>query len=876
MNAPLTELVVQEVLLANLARSDDRPFLTLLHADQAAESFSYGALLARAAAWAGLYRARGLGVGDRVVVVLRHSVDLYAAYLGALVAAMVPAMFAHPSPKLAEREYFRTVGTLLENSRARLIVTYPELAPKFAPLLASLPTFDGAVVPDDLPQELAEIADAVATAAPDDPACLQYSSGTTGLKKGVVISHRALLWQLRAYGAAIGATERDVIVSWLPLYHDMGLIACFFLPIVLRSRLVAMSPFDWVRRPAMWAEAVSEHRGTLSWLPNFAYNFMARNVAKDGAYDLASLRGVVNCSEPVLAASHDAFLERFASYGFTPEALAVAYAMAETTFAATSAGFGRAPAEDWIDGALFARTGRARTVALDAPGARRLVSSGRALAETEIAILDDSASELGDRRLGEIALRSPCLFAEYDGNPAATAAVLQDGRYLTGDLGYRANGELFVVGRKEDMIIVGGQNVYPQDIEVLLAGVAGVIAGRAVAIGVEDPESGTEKLVVLAETEIDAAGHDDLKHRIHRRIAEASEVVPADIRLVAPKWLKKSTSGKLSRNANRARYLELAAADRPAGDDLRDKLRRAVLTEIRRLPSAAAGQIGDDQALISSGLIDSFGIVNLLQAIEAATGVTIPDAVAAEVAAIDSITSLVETVGRLQQGTAPLAPVGPVPTSADDIQLWAADYAGTPRYKPGFWTWYYKLVFRRFGIRYGRGLRVLGPLLLRLDGNPRNIELGDNVLLMPWVDLKVREEGKIILGHGAVLDTMVRLVAANDARLQLGDRAQIGIASVINAGADVIIGRDTVTAGYCSIIASEHKFDSRTSIMSQGYCHDPVYIGADVWLAANVLIRRGSRIGDGAVIAAQAVVKRDVPAFAVVAGNPARIIKSRR
>ena len=716
------------------------------------------------------------------------------------------------------------------------------------------------------------------------PGAVQYSSGTTGLKKGVAITHRALLWQIRAYGAAIAASERDVVVSWLPLYHDMGLIACFFLPIVLRCRLVAMSPFDWVRRPALWAEAVTEYRGTLSWLPNFAYNFMARNVAERDTYDLASLRGLVNCSEPVSAASHDAFVARFAAHGFKASAISVAYAMAETTFAATSGGFGRAPAIDWIDDAEFARTGHARVVEPGSPQARRLVGSGQPLAETEIAILDDHGNPSGDRQRGEITLRSPSLFSQYDDNPTATAAALKDGRYLTGDLGYLADGELFVVGRKKDMIIVGGQNIYPQDIEALLNDVVGVIAGRAAVIGIDDRDAGTQKLVVLAETALGADEHRDLVQRIHQRISEASDVVASDVRMVPQKWLQKSTSGKLSRNANRTKYLAMISAEQPArapitpvpADNLRDKVREVVRRELTRMPAASRTAIDDEQALISSGLIDSFGLVNLLQALEAGTGTAIPDSAAADMTAIDSIDRLVETIDRLQRGDAPPGPVGTVPSCPGDIRLTDPNYAGKPRGKAGFWTWYYRLVFRRLGIRFGSGLRVLGPLLLRLDGEPRNIQIGDNVTLMPWVDLKVREQGRIILGHGAMLDSMVRLVAANQARVQLGDRVTIGMGTIVNAGADVIIGTGTMTAGYCGIVASDHNMVGRKDIKSQGFSHDPIYIGADVWLAASTLISRGSRIGNGAVISAQSVVKGDVPAFTVAAGNPARVIKSRQ
>ncbi len=892
MNAPRLERTIPEMLVGNLARGADDDFLTLLHADRATETLSYGELLGRAAAWANLYRARDLGGGDRVIVILRHSVDLYAAYLGAICCGVVPAMFAHPSPKVSEQDYFRTVGTLLGNSKARLLVTYPQLVPALAELVDRLPTFDGVLAPDDLrhancsePKAWPDVVDTITpgvAAGPDDTAFLQYSSGTTGLKKGVAISHRALLWQIRAYGAAIGANERDVVVSWLPLYHDMGLVACLFLPILLRCRLVAMSPFDWVRRPALWAEAVTEYRATLGWLPNFAYNFMASNVAECDTYDLASLRGLVNCSEPISAASHDAFVARFAAHGFRATAISVAYAMAETTFAATSGGFGRTPTIDWIDDAEFTRTGRARAVEAGTASARRLVSSGQALPETEVVILDDHGNPGGDRRLGEIALWSPCLLAAYDDNPTATATALQDGRYLTGDLGYLADGELFVVGRKTDMIIVGGQNIYPQDIEALLNDVVGVVAGRVVVIGIDDHDAGTQKLVVLAEAT--SGGDDrDLVQRIHQRIAERSDVAASDIRIVAHKWLEKTTSGKFSRNANRAKYLAMISAEQPARaaishtscDSLRDKVRQAVRRELSRMPATSGTKVDDNQALISSGLIDSFGLVNLLAALEAGTGTAIPDSAAADMTAIDTIDRLVETIDRLQSGDTPPLPIGSVPTEPGDIALIDPNYAGTPRCRAGFWTWYYQLVFRRFGIRFGRGLRVLGPLLLRLDGDPRNIQIGDNVTLMPWVDLKVREQGRIILGHGTMLDSMVRLVAANQARVQLGDRVTIGMGTIVNAGADVVIGTGTMTAGYCGIVASDHNMAGRNDIRSQGFSHDPIYIGADVWLAASTLISRGSRIGDGAVISAQSVVKGDVPAFTVAAGNPARVIKSR-
>lgn len=871
MNAHWSDGTLPGVLAANAARMDGRPFLTLVDADGAETAFSYGDLLDLAAGWADRYRAHGLVPGDRVVVVLRHGIDLYAAYAGALLAGLVPAMFAHPSPKFSEDAYFATVHDLLAGSAAKALVVYPELAPKLGALVHSLPGFETLLVPQASPvpgrhRPVPFVHD------PDSPAFLQYSSGTTGLKKGVVITHRALLWQVNAYADTIGAGEDDCIVSWLPLYHDMGLIACFFLPLVRRVRLVALSPFDWVRRPAMWNAAVARHRATLSWLPNFAYSFMAGAVPP-GSGDLSSLRGVVNCSEPLLAASHDAFTARFAADGFRPEALAGSYAMAEATFAVTSGGFGVPLRTECVDTAALARSHVARPLAQG----RRLVSSGVALPDTTIRILDEAGTPLPERHVGEIEIALPSLFHGYDNNPRASAEALVDGRYRTGDLGYLAEGHLFVTGRKRDLVIVGGKNIYPHDIEAIACNVDGVVPGRAVALGLVDESAGTEQLVVLAESERPVADWPALALAIGAAIAARSEVAAHDVRIVAPRTLRKSTSGKLARGANLELYRDLAApAHAPApvapavsaGPSLREQVRRLVIDDVLR-----GRPCDDDASLIRAGRIDSFAIVNLILGLETRFGVRIPERVAGDPAALDSIAAIAVTVARLREGGDDAAATPEL--TRDAIPMVTDTPVALSSKRAGFWTWYYRFTFRRLGIRYGEGLRVLGPLLLRPDGDPRNIVLGRGVTLMPWVDLKVRENGRIVLGDGCAIDTTARLVAANDAEIRLGDRAQVAFASIINAGADVIIGRDSATAGHCTIIASEHRYDSREPIMRQGYRHAPVLIGADVWLASGVLVSAGARIGNGAVIAAHSTVSGAIPDYAVAAGNPARVIRSR-
>jgi acyl-CoA synthetase (AMP-forming)/AMP-acid ligase II len=336
----------------------------------------------------------------------------------------------------------------------------------------------------------------------------------------------------------------------------MGLIAGFLLPLLHRVPLVLMSPFEWVRAPQRLLQAVSRYRGTLSWLPNFAYNFCAQKIRDEdlAGLDLGSWRAVINCSEPMRWPSHQMFLERLRPHGLMQEALATCYAMAENVFAVTQGGIESPVVVDEIDLALLTSTGSARKVP---PGQGfRMLSAGRPLPETEIHILDTERRPVGERQLGEIALRSRCLLTGYYHRPDLTDKAFHDGWYLTGDLGYQADGELFVTGRRKELIIVGGKNVYPQDIEELAGEVPGVHPGRVVAFGVFNDDLGTEDIVVVAEVD-DAEGAERrrIADGIRASVARGSDVVVRQVRVVDPRWIVKTSSGKLARQANRDKYL---------------------------------------------------------------------------------------------------------------------------------------------------------------------------------------------------------------------------------------------------------------------------------------------------------------------------------
>jgi acyl-CoA synthetase (AMP-forming)/AMP-acid ligase II len=399
---------------------------------------------------------------------------------------------------------------------------------------------------------------------PEDIVLLQHSSGTTGLQKGVALSHKAVFNQLRSYGKALSLNEQDVIVSWLPLYHDMGLIAGFLMPILTGIPLVLMSPFDWVRAPYKIFQSISKYRGTLTWLPNFAYNFCAQKIRDrhiEGV-DLSSLRAITNCSEPVRWESHLAFYERFKGYGVKFEVLQTSYAMAENVFGVTQSRVGSMPIVEEIDREAFMAERVAKTPFEGRPS-MKMMSSGQPLENVKVKVLDVNGNEVPDRVIGEVALQSDCMLTGYFNRPDLTEEAFRDGWYMTGDYGYISKGEVFVSGRKKDMIIVGGKNIYPQDLESLTYEVPGVHAGRSVAFGMFDEAQGTEEVVIIAEGDSDDSNEQQqLADAIRLHVTKNSAIALRHVKVVGPKWILKTSSGKTARSANKEKFLrELAEGD---------------------------------------------------------------------------------------------------------------------------------------------------------------------------------------------------------------------------------------------------------------------------------------------------------------------------
>jgi len=556
------------VLLDNFNQAPHRLAIVLQKAHQPDKLITYQELMQGAASYAHTFSQKGIRPGEVIVLVLQHSADLIYSFFGAILLGSIPSIMPFLTEKLSPERYQEDMAALIKITRPAAIVTYPEFLEVVRGSLRAgdsvRTVLDTSVVHpsaepvfDNLPSLKRE---------PEDTVLLQHSSGTTGLQKGVALSNQAVLNQLNSYGESIRLNKSDVIVSWLPLYHDMGLIAGFILPILNRVPLVLISPFDWVRAPCRLLHAITQYRGTLCWLPNFAYNFCAQKIRERDleGVDLSSWRAVINCSEPMRWESHQMFLKRFQPYNLRPEALSTCYAMAENVFAVTQGGIHELVKIDEIEENAFTN----QKLAFSASEGKtiRMLSAGRPISNTRVCILEDRGLDhpranvqrrkLPDRQIGEIALLSDCMLTGYYNRDDLTQKAFHKGWYLTGDLGYMVDGEVYVIGRKKDLIIVGGKNIYPQDLESLANQLPGVHPGRVVAFGIFNLELGTEEVVIVAEVDdTQPETRQRIADQIRRRVTKDSAIALHYVQIVDPKWILKTSSGKIARRANRDKYI---------------------------------------------------------------------------------------------------------------------------------------------------------------------------------------------------------------------------------------------------------------------------------------------------------------------------------
>ena len=550
--APAEARTLTEVLDWHARHHAERPHVVLSSGSGAEQTVTYRALADAARSVACGLERWGLAVGERAAIMLPTSEDFFTAYFAILYAGGIPVPIYPPTRLSQIEDHLRRQAAILDNAGVVILITVPEarsLALVLKVRVRSLRSVD----------TIAELRAPVtggllAPAKPADTALLQYTSGSTGDPKGVVLSHANLLANIRAMGQAMSAAPSDVFVSWLPLYHDMGLIGAWLGSLYFAVPVVILSPLTFLARPASWLWAIHRHRGTLSGAPNFAFELCARKIDEDElrGLDLSSLRIVVNGAEPVSAKTLLRFTERFERYGFRAEALAPVYGLAESSVGLAFPPPGRRPIVDRIQRDPFSRRGEAAAAAADDPGALEFVAGGHPLPGHQIRIVDSAGRELPERREGRLQFRGPSSTSGYFGDAASTRRLFDGSWAETSDRAYIAAGDVYLTGRIKDIIIRAGRNIYPQEVEEAIGNIDGVRKGCVAVFGSPDPATGTERIVVLAETrEADRDVRGRLRQRIHEITAELLEAAADEVVLAPPHTVLKTSSGKIRRAASR-------------------------------------------------------------------------------------------------------------------------------------------------------------------------------------------------------------------------------------------------------------------------------------------------------------------------------------
>ena len=520
--APPTARTITEVLDWHARRHSDRVHIVLLEGDGKETPITYRQLRERARAVARGLVARGLEPGQRVAIMLPTSEAFFVAFFGVLYAGGVPTPIYPPARLSRVEEHLRRQANILRNARAVMLIAAPEASAIGRLLGLQLEACSASTRSMTLPwPALKRCLCRLARAT--EMALVQYTSGSTGDPKGVVLSHANLLANIRAMGEAMAAGPSDVFVSWLPLYHDMGLIGAWLGSLYFAAPLVVMSPLVFLVRPESWLWAIHRHKGTLSAAPNFAFELCLRRIDEPmiAGLDLGSLRMVTNGSEAVSPATIRRFAERFGPYGFRRSAMAPVYGLAENAVGLAFPPLDRMPIIDRVDRRALTEHGKAAPATPEAMDALEFVACGRPLPGHQIRIVD-ATGEVGERQEGRLQFRGPSATSGYLDNPARTSELF-DGPWLnSGDLAYVAGGDVFITGRSKDIIIRAGRHIYPEELEAAIGDLGGVRKGCVAVFGTADPRTGTERLVVVAETRLTEAGRTHRPATSRRRDRDAT------------------------------------------------------------------------------------------------------------------------------------------------------------------------------------------------------------------------------------------------------------------------------------------------------------------------------------------------------------------
>jgi len=545
-----------------------RMHIQLYEEDDQLRSITFGELYDRASAIAAELARRGLEPGQTVSLMLPTCAEFFWTFAGILLAGGIPVPIYPPFRADRIAEYATRQSNILRNAEAQFLVTWHQAHPLARLLQPRVPSLRDVLDAQRLaatpspnephPTEWRPVEKLSHRARPEDIAFLQYTSGSTGAPKGVILTHANLLSNMRAIIGGIDVKPNDSCVSWLPLYHDMGLIGAWLVPLFTGIPFVVMSPLAFLSKPERWLRAIHRHRATISPAPNFAYELCVRKIPDMDlqGLDLSCWRAATNGAEPVHRDTLDRFAARFEPYGFRREALSPVYGLAEATLGVSAPKMGTGYKVDRIARSTFESEGRAIPASDSDSAALEFVGSGRPMPGVEVRMVDAEGRPLGERIQGRLWFKGPSATSGYYRNLRATRELVQEGGWLdSGDLAYWADGEIYITGRAKDLIIKAGHNIYPHEIEEIAARVPGVRPGCVVAFGAPDARTGTERLIIAAEVR-DMSAASRISGDITRAVDEAMGLPPDHVELLRPQSIPKTSSGKLRRSETRRLYLE--------------------------------------------------------------------------------------------------------------------------------------------------------------------------------------------------------------------------------------------------------------------------------------------------------------------------------
>jgi acyl carrier protein len=556
---------------------------------------TYRMLYEAALGYAARLSEAGLEPGQTVAIMLPTSREYLYCFYGVLLAGGVPVPLYPPARLTTIEDHITRHVGILKNAGAALMVTIPEAKALAYLLQAQVGSLRAVMTPADF-AGASGARYAPVRGRGGDIAFLQYTSGSTGNPKGVVLTHDNLLANVRTMGRAARVTSADVFVSWLPLYHDMGLIGGCFATLYHGFPVVLMSPLAFLAKPAQWLWAIHRHRGTISGGPNFSYELCLRRIDERDleGLDLSSWRFAFNGAEPVSPETLQAFEARFARFGLSRNALAPVYGLAECSVGLAFTPPGERWRMDEIDRDTFARTGKVLPARPGDASPLRVVCCGRTIPEHDVRVVDAAGVELADGNEGHLQFRGPSATSGYYRNPEVTKQLF-DGQWVnTGDRAYLSEGRLYLTGREKDIIIRGGRNISPYELEEAVSDLAGIRRGCVAAFGSPDPANGTERLVVLAETrEHDESRHEEMRNEINRLAVALIGAPVDDIVLAPPHTVPKTSSGKIRRGAAREYYERGPSGVRPPPVwwQFARLAAAGVAPQLRRAARAAGGAI---------------------------------------------------------------------------------------------------------------------------------------------------------------------------------------------------------------------------------------------------------------------------------------------